>query len=398
MMALDTATLRVAFAVVALSMLMLFYFVTFRSTRSTYCGWWCAALAMFLLGSSLYLLDDTEFQWWANPLGNALVVSGAVCVWAGARSLKSSRPPWWQLAAAPAVTAIVSFLDHPASNVWSGGRVFLLLMSTMIGLSSWELWRLDHDHPAVEQWERAYSGILRSMALASATLSVFYLGRWIAFVAVGPDASPFTIYFGSQITTLITTVLLATVSFSMSALSNEQKTQDLRTRATRDGLTGLLNRTEFMRLAAREIRHGNHASVILADLDNFKSVNDTYGHDGGDQALELFANACRATVRGADLIARYGGEEFIFLLPGISSERAMQVTADISDLLRSTHVTGGIRLPTVSYGIASTAPSVDLASAIASADAALYRAKALGRNRAVRDDDHPRSAETGLAS
>ena len=82
-MMLDTSTLRVALAVVTLTLLCLFYFITYRRTRSPFSGWWCSALLLFLTGSASYLLDGTVYQAWANPLCNTLLVGGAVDMLAG---------------------------------------------------------------------------------------------------------------------------------------------------------------------------------------------------------------------------------------------------------------------------------------------------------------------------
>ena len=91
-------------------------------------------------------------------------------------------------------------------------------------------------------------------------------------------------------------------------------------RASRDGLTGLLNRTTFEEQAGREVRRqhaaGSVPTLIIADLDNFKAINDTHGHAAGDAAIQAFADACRSSIRHTDLAGRYGGEEFIILLPG----------------------------------------------------------------------------------
>src|SRR6478609_10001586 len=124
-MMLDTSTLRVALAVVTLTLLCLFYFITYRRTRSPFSGWWCSALLLFLTGSASYLLDGTVHQVWANPLGNTLLVGGAGAMWAGARSLRTSIPRLWSLTAGPFVTGVVSVFDHPATNDWSGGPVML---------------------------------------------------------------------------------------------------------------------------------------------------------------------------------------------------------------------------------------------------------------------------------
>lgn len=380
-MVLDTATLRVAFGIMALVLGLLFYFSSYRYTRSPYSGWWCLALVFFLAGSAAFLLDGTSHQWWANPLGNVLLVHGGVAVWAGARSLREVRPQRWLFTGVPLVTLVASALDNPGTNTWSGGPVFLGAMCLTIGLASRELWRL----------EPGYSRVRRPMAAAAAGMSVFYFGRTVAFLLEGQNGPTFVTYFGSAVTTLVTMVLLVVVSFSMSALSNEQQTRTLRMVATRDDLTGLLNRKAFLDMAAellddRAVTQGTGA-LILADLDHFKSVNDTHGHAAGDVALQSFAGACVDTVRSTDLVGRYGGEEFVLLLPGASASRAEKIAGEISRHLAQVPTADGLVMPTVSYGVAlyhtGTAGVEDL---IASADRALYMAKSQGRNRTVHSE------------
>lgn len=373
---LDTASLRVAFGVIAITLLILFYLVTFRHTRSAYSAWWCAALSLFLFGSTAFLLDGTSQQVWANPLGNTLLVAGAVSVWCAARSLRTSRAQWWQLALAPTLTAVASATDHPATNDWSGDPVFLVLMSLMIGLASRELWLLRPDDSRVH----------RPLAVVSGLLAAYYFCRWLAFLAEGPDGPVFRTYFGSAPTTLLTMALLVVVSFSMAALSYEQLTKDLNDRATHDGLTGVLNRTTFLTLAAADLRRLRFtrapALLVLADLDHFKAINDRHGHPAGDLVLQAFAAACTATVRSTDLVGRYGGEEFIIFLPGADPDRAESLAREISRRFAAGNPLENVRNPTVSYGIASNnSGTVDLRTMIASADSALYRAKATGRNR-----------------
>lgn len=380
-MVLDTATLRVAFGVMALVLGLLFYFSSYRYTRSPYSGWWCLALVFFLAGSAAFLLDGTSHQWWANPLGNVLLVHGGVAVWAGARSLREVRPQRWLFTGVPLVTLVASALDNPATNTWSGGPVFLGAMCLTIGLAARELWRL----------EPGYSRVRMPLAAAAAGMSVFYFGRTVAFLLEGQNGPTFVTYFGSAVTTLVTMVLLVVVSFSMSALSNEQQTRTLRMVATRDDLTGLLNRKAFLDMAAElladpAVTQGTGA-LILADLDHFKSVNDTHGHAAGDVALQSFASACLNTVRSTDLVGRYGGEEFVLLLPGASAARAEMITGEISRHLAQVPTAGGLVMPTVSYGVALyDAGTSGVEDLIASADRALYMAKSQGRNRTVHSE------------
>ncbi|MFF2242931.1 GGDEF domain-containing protein [Arthrobacter sp. NPDC058130] len=381
-MMLDTATLRVVLALVTLTLLVLFYFITYRRTRAAYSGWWCMALLLFLVGTSAYLLNGTVHQVWANPSGNVLLVAGAASIWAGSRSLRDVSTSRWLLAAGPAIVAVFSALDRPSTNIWAGGAIYLAFMCALVGLACRELFLLDRD----------YSRVHRPLALGAGILALFYLGRLVAFMAVGPSGQVFTSVFGSAPTTAFSTVTLVVASFTMAELSYEQLTQDLRARATVDGLTGLLNRAAFIDLAEDELRRLRRsrttATLILADLDHFKAINDQFGHSAGDTALQAFARACAGTVRSTDLVGRYGGEEFIVLLPGVTPERAQEIAGDISRRLQRSGTEAIPRLPTVSYGIASTdAVLGGLDAVVASADAALYQAKTLGRDRAVLASD-----------
>jgi diguanylate cyclase (GGDEF)-like protein len=366
----------VAFVVVALTLGVLFYFADFRSTRSPYSAWWCVSLALFLAGSASLLLEETPYRWLANPVGNALLVGGASAIWASARSLRAVRVPAWMLVGGPACSALAAAVDSPGTNPFAGDLVFLVMMCLMIGLAARELWLGGSE----------VSRLRMSMAIAAASVSAFYFCRLLAFVLDGPQGSWYNTYVGSAPTTLMGMAFLAVASFSMFALSSENRAKGLRIAAVQDGLTGLLNRAGFLHAAANGLRRirvdGIYGSLVLADLDHFKSVNDTYGHAAGDTVLKAFAGACRAAVRSGDLVGRVGGEEFVLLLPGVSALRAQEIVMDISDRFE-TAGSARFTMPTVSYGIVPIEDSVDLEDLIAGADVALYRAKSLGRNRAV---------------
>jgi diguanylate cyclase (GGDEF)-like protein len=377
-MVLDTATLRVAFAVVAFTLGILFYLVEFRTTRSPYSAWWCVSLAFFLAGSAALLLGGTSYRWWANPAGNALLVAGASAIWASARFLRALRSPAWLLVTGPMAAGIAAILDAPASNMWAGDPVYLALMCVMIGLAARELWL---GGPEVSKNRL-------SLAVAAASVSTFYFCRFIVFALDGPQGPWYGTYFGAGASALVGIAFLAAASFSMSALSSEDQTRVLRTAAAQDGLTGLLNRTGFLAEAATELRKmragGRHGSLVLADLDRFKAVNDDYGHAAGDSALKAFARACSASVRSDDLVGRLGGEEFIVLLPGASPLRAQTIVRSISDRLKAAGTSVLFPMPTASYGVIPIdKENDDLDELIAAADIALYTAKNLGRNCAV---------------
>ncbi|WP_325169886.1 GGDEF domain-containing protein [Arthrobacter sedimenti] len=376
-------TLQVAFGVIALTLLVLFYGVSVRRSHSTYSRWWCAAIACFLTGTGLYLFDGTAHQVWANPAGNALLVAGSACVWGGARALRRTAPGPWQILLAPVMTVVASAFDSPSTNTWSGGAFLLAFMTVFIGLAATEIWRLDPNTTTTQ----------RPLAVASGALGLYYLCRWVAFLTAGPSSSAFQSYFGTIPTTLFTMVLLIVVSFTMATLSNEQALRELRAQASHDELTQILNRRGFLELARSEIRRlptrNTPCTLVLADMDHFKQVNDTHGHPAGDAVLQAVAAACIRSVRSTDLVGRYGGEEFILLLPGAGMDSAEAVTDAISSILRTSQSGFDFPLPTISYGIAALAPGPDrITNAIAAADAALYTAKRRGRGRAIRAEHH----------
>jgi diguanylate cyclase (GGDEF)-like protein len=154
--------------------------------------------------------------------------------------------------------------------------------------------------------------------------------------------------------------------------------------ANSDMLTGLPNRRAFEELVERRSRLGRHGRdcVALLDLDRFKSVNDTYGHDSGDSVLRGFAEALRRLIRAQDTVARLGGEEFVILFEDTSLEQAYQVCDRMRRIIGQTPLAtpaGPLRV-TVSGGVAVIG-SDGLPSALKAADAALYRAKKGGRDQ-----------------
>ncbi|MDV4180445.1 PleD family two-component system response regulator [Rhizobium brockwellii] len=162
--------------------------------------------------------------------------------------------------------------------------------------------------------------------------------------------------------------------------------------AVTDPLTGLYNRryldNHLNVLFNRSMARGRPLSVLITDIDRFKHVNDTYGHDGGDEVLREFSSRVRSTIRGADLACRYGGEEFVVVMPDTSPE----IAAAVAERLRAAIETAPFMLKhsgealnvTASFGIASRIASVlTPGQLMKQADLALYEAKNTGRNRVV---------------
>jgi diguanylate cyclase len=183
------------------------------------------------------------------------------------------------------------------------------------------------------------------------------------------------------------------LQISLEAIRNESLT---------DPLTNLANRKCFDQSLTRTIADaentGKAFSLLFTDIDHFKKFNDSYGHQTGDQVLRLVAVAVKQNVKGQDIAARYGGEEFAVILPRTGLEQAMKVAEHIREAVMSKELvkrSTGERLGriTISIGCAMWSPDDTASTLIERADAALYRAKNLGRNRVCSESDvGPRSA------
>ena len=176
------------------------------------------------------------------------------------------------------------------------------------------------------------------------------------------------------------------------ALENARLHEEVRRQATTDELTNLVNRRRFIEALETELERAkmfdSPLSVVLADLDDFKRINDDYGHHGGDRALKSFGQLLRAQVRDFDVAARLGGEEFAILLPQTTAEAAAVGAARTRDTLAASPIAvsedATVRL-TASFGIAESSPVQTTDELLRRADDALYAAKRAGKNRYVVD-------------
>ncbi|GGJ51784.1 hypothetical protein GCM10008938_42290 [Deinococcus roseus] len=172
----------------------------------------------------------------------------------------------------------------------------------------------------------------------------------------------------------------------------ERQAEEFERLANTDPLTGLPNRrlffTQFEREYARVQRTCEHFSVVLMDIDHFKSVNDTYSHKTGDLVLKIVSEILRQDRRGSDLVARYGGEEFVMLLPGADTSGARMVCARIQKSLQDYPWNSIMpeRSITMSFGVCSNTTLESIDQVLMQADEHLYQAKAAGRNCIVSEE------------
>ena len=194
------------------------------------------------------------------------------------------------------------------------------------------------------------------------------------------------------------------LALSKTEISNLQHSLDaIRAESLTDPLTGLGNRKYFDRSIDMAVRSalasGEPLSLLMFDIDHFKSFNDSYGHLTGDQVLRLVAMSLKQTIKGQDITARYGGEEFAVVLPNTALRQALTVADHIRRAVMAKELkkksTGEILgRVTISVGVSILKPGDDTDALIERADACLYAAKRNGRNRVICEVDPEYAAET----
>jgi diguanylate cyclase len=193
------------------------------------------------------------------------------------------------------------------------------------------------------------------------------------------------------------------LTLSKSEISNlQQSLEAIRAESLTDPLTGLGNRKYFDRsiemAVQNAIANGEPLSLLMFDIDHFKSFNDSYGHLTGDQVLRLVGMSLKQTIKGQDITARYGGEEFAVVLPNTALRQALTVADHIRRAVMAKELkkksTGEILgRVTISVGVSMLKPGDDTDALIERADACLYAAKRNGRNRVICEVDPEYTAE-----
>ena len=205
---------------------------------------------------------------------------------------------------------------------------------------------------------------------------VSIMGRTVGVMhATSAQNTPFPI---TQVFDLETLSKLGGARIGMLRVMSETQLQ-----AATDGLTGLLNRRSFEEKVSTLRSQGDTLSLVMADLDHFKGLNDTYGHVAGDRALVLFAQMLLSSFRSQDVVCRHGGEEFIIALPSCSAANAKKSIDELRSRLEAAIAAAGLPRFSASFGIVEATQQEDLPTLIGRADACLFTAKREGRDRVV---------------
>jgi diguanylate cyclase (GGDEF)-like protein len=230
-------------------------------------------------------------------------------------------------------------------------------------------------------------------ALALNNIGHAIVGSAAIIIIVNSATNPYIVIVLQDLSLMggLTTIAMAAnytligIGFLASILINEQR--ELELLSMTDPLTDIFNRRGLEK-SIKELKSGNardkrNFCVISLDLDHFKDINDTYGHDAGDLVLKSVARLISEGRRQSDICARIGGEEFVIVLPNIRNTEASMIAESLRAKLQNTKVIVGAGTVTVtaSFGVASHKDSFDLEALLQRADKAMYRAKQSGRNK-----------------
>jgi diguanylate cyclase (GGDEF)-like protein len=392
MMTLDVPTLFLVtiYVEVILGLLLLFAWIQNTATRAV--AWWGFAHLLRAGSITLFGLYERLPDIVTIDLSNAILLTSFAVTWTGARVFDGRKPEPLMLIAGAALWVVVSRV--PAIDHWTEMRA--LISAFIIAGYTWAT--------AAELWRG------RAEALVSRLPATFLLfAHGALFLLRTPLSallpwSPANQVFGSVwLTVLSSEALLFTISiaFIQLAMAKERIEQLHKTASMLDQLTGIANRRGFLyeteRLWERYVENPQHSAVLLVDLDNFKSVNDRFGHAVGDKVLQIFAHTLSDVVRASDVVGRLGGEEFAVVLYHLSRDRAQVIAERIRSAFaeRASVIDGRPVAATVSVGmVLCNDPGLEINELLRRADEALYRAKERGRNRVetVGTDHRPERA------
>jgi diguanylate cyclase (GGDEF)-like protein len=380
-LSLDISTLYLVATFVAamLGALLLFFW---RQEKIEALGWWGAAYLLGAASIALWIAGGDNLGLGLLLAVNAVGFIACGLVWDAARVFHGRAPNVIGVVAGAVVWLAAMLLIDPLPI-----RTRLMLGAGIVAvyaaLTAAELWR-ERRKSMRSRWPALFVPVLHGAVL----MLPIVLGD-----VLDSDANPHAGLWVAVFAAELVFYAIGTV-FVIFMLVSERTLAVHKTAASVDPLTGLLNRRGFAeataRMIEREAKAGRSITVMIFDLDHFKSVNDSHGHGAGDDVLKVFANTAAGALRITDLLGRVGGEEFAALLPCAMDEALLA-----AERVRAAFEQSGVMIDdvplatTVSIGVAGGPANTELDVLMASADTALYRAKRGGRNRVEAVPEEP---------
>jgi diguanylate cyclase (GGDEF)-like protein len=381
MILLDTRTILIVIAISCLIMSVALFIAHIGRSRRDGTHLWTAGCFVQFVSWSLFSARWLIPDFFSIAVGYTLQTAGYSLIYAAVRQFQG-RPCRRRILILPVIVSFVLslvFLDLQVIRVALSGAIF----SIHVGAIAWMLFRDTPEHQRRSQW---LTGSAFFMA------SLLWFSRFLeAFINPSGQLSLLAVSVGRTAGLIAGFSIVILSSFGFMNMTRERADQENERLATLDPLMEIFNRRTFLDLARREIaRHRRNRAplaLLMLDIDNFKRINDTYGHQTGDDVLKAMAAVTLTCLRRNDLFGRYGGEEFAILL----SETDGNGAAFFAERLRSRIAGISIQIDqamvgwTVSIGLTSlnAGDAADLDALLRTADEALYAAKAKGKNCVV---------------
>lgn len=345
------------------------------------------ALALIFTGWTALTLQFTEFGeryfdlYYAHIVIKIQIISSIfwllVILFGGYLRKREKDPMWFCVLV---LTAYPAFLV-PSGWIYGWGTLsagLILVGSYLVGIVLWDL-RL------------ARFSVLTPSLFFGAMILLTLLGviPYAPLFSVHPLSgdSPSIYFLVSDLLLSLPFLSVCTITGLMMIISWHEREESIRYLSLTDELTSISNRRAILHTLENELarsqRNGHPVSLAILDLDHFKNVNDSYGHDAGDIVLREAARRMEAAIRGADWLGRYGGEEFLLVMPETKSEDATHMLERCRQNLADTPVTlpdGTALQISASFGYCENTNNLNATELLHNADQALYQAKAAGRN------------------
>ncbi|GGW40164.1 GGDEF domain-containing protein [Vreelandella hamiltonii] len=366
-------TLTIAIAAAA----ALYLLMEWRGAREQALLLWAAGFATVTVGSSLSLLRANGFFLVGVWFANGLLILAHWLFLLGVLRFVGQRPSraWWLLVV---IWCGLLLLPEPLTS----SKLYLSLNSLLVGLlalrASWAL-KLESDAATLGTRQLHYVLMIHGLFYVAKGLLPLAPNTLVDLMAFQGAIIRISLVEGSMAILLIALSMTGTVRY--------QRERHITHLAERDALTSLLNRRGFEAQAPRVLKRispSQPGALLLLDLDNFKQINDLYGHAAGDHLLLALADIARQTLPTDALLARLGGDEFVFLLKDVNDDELLHIGQQLRQRFHTvaSHTYLTPAPVSLSLGVTRlTQPTQDLSSLLAQSDQALYEAKRRGRNR-----------------
>jgi diguanylate cyclase (GGDEF)-like protein len=377
-MDLDVNTLFMVTMHVEIILGLLLFFAWAQNFSKTALAWWGSAHMLRAISIMLFGMHGSIPAWASIDLANAALFSSFAVTWSGARVFdrRTAEPVWCMVGVV--IWLLACRLPQFSASIELRALMGSMIVTTYTWLAAYEFWR-SRDEALVSRWPAIF------MLFAHGALFLLRTPL-VAMLNVSP-ASAFSQSAWLEVLSLEALLFTISIAFILLAMAKERTEYGHREAARTDALTGILNRRGFLEESGSSNRWAmdlKPSAVMLIDLDNFKTINDRFGHAVGDRVLQIFAETAAFNVPSPGLIGRWGGDEFVAVLydTGREEAKAAAQRMQLAFQRMAADINGRRIGATLSIGMVFSADgSLDLPALLVQADEALYLAKELGRNR-----------------